>query len=408
MTGEKAGWLSAMPRAWGLVPAKAAFRERREPNLPNDVHLTPSQTLGVLPQTDYMTRTGSAVVQNIQGQDNMKHVEPDDFIIHLRSFQGGIERSTFAGKVSTAYCVLQPTESIVPDYFRWLLKSDGYIQELRTTTNQLRDGQSIKFRDFARIPLPVPSLDDQRAIADYLDRETARIDTLIAEQRRLIEMLRERRTAVIDHALHLDVPMIRLGALASFHNGDRGISYPSRDEFVHEGVPFVNAGHLVAGSVDMGNMNFVTYEKYGSMGGAKLRKDDLLFCLRGSLGKYGRFPWHGGALASSLVAMRLADDRVLTSFIFWVLGSTRFQEQVSLGETGSAQPNLSVDQLRQFRVPVPDVRQQDRTAVALDEETNKIDVIIAETERFIELSRERRAALITAAVTGQIDVREVA
>lgn len=268
--------------------------------------------------------------------------------------------------------------------------------------------QNFNADRYNNLEVPLPGLDEQRAIAHHLDRETDRIDTLIEEQQQLIEVLLERRQAVIDHALTLGAPMIRLGALASFHNGDRGASYPSRDEYVTDGVPFVNAGHLVGGHVDMRDMNFLTEEKYESMGGAKLREDDLLFCLRGSVGKFGRFPFRRGALASSLVAIRRETEDLLTPFVFWVMASAHFQEQISLGETGSAQPNLSVDQLRHFRVPLPSLGEQCAIVAHLDEQTAKIDELIVETERFIELSRERRSALITAAVTGQIDVREVA
>src|SRR4051812_19615822 len=103
-------WLEQIPHAWDVLPAKALFSERRESCHADDVHLTPSQAYGVLPQEEYMAVTGSRVVLNLAGQDNMKHVEPDDFIIHLRSFQGGLERSALRGKVSTAYTVLSPRE----------------------------------------------------------------------------------------------------------------------------------------------------------------------------------------------------------------------------------------------------------------------------------------------------------
>jgi type I restriction enzyme S subunit len=194
-------WLDGMPSHWRVVTPKALFRDRRERGRADDVHLTPSQTYGVLPQTEYVARSGASVVLNLAGQDNMKHVEPGDFVIHLRSFQGGIEYSAHRGKVSAAYTVLEPVECINHRYFRALLKSDAYIQELRTTTNQLRDGQSIRYRDFVKVALPLPPTDEQERIGHEVESQTKRIDTLIQKSERLIELSQERRAALITAAV---------------------------------------------------------------------------------------------------------------------------------------------------------------------------------------------------------------
>ena len=157
-------WIGEVPVGWAIVPAKAVLRERKTRSLATDVHLTPSQLLGVLPQTEYMEKTGNKVVLNLTGSDSMRHVEPNDFISHLRSFQGGFEHSTFEGKVSAAYTVLQPLDGVVPEFFRYLFKSSRYVQALQTTTDQLRDGQSIRFAQVSLLPLPLPNQSQQHAI----------------------------------------------------------------------------------------------------------------------------------------------------------------------------------------------------------------------------------------------------
>lgn len=194
-------WLGQIPAHWHVVPAKALFRERRTPNGPTDVHLTPSQHLGVLPQEEYMRVTGGRVVLNLEGADTMKRVEERDFIIHLRSFQGGIEFSPLSGKVSMAYTVLRPLDKVDGGYFRWLFKSSGYIQALRSTTDQLRDGQSIKFGQFSSISLADVPLDEQRTIAGFLDRETAKFESLIGKLELHIGRLTEYRSALISSAV---------------------------------------------------------------------------------------------------------------------------------------------------------------------------------------------------------------
>jgi type I restriction enzyme S subunit len=405
MSGSIPSWLAQTPATWHLMPAKAIFRERREPNLSDDVHLTPSQTYGVLPQAEYMARTGNSVVQNLQGQDSMKHVEPDDFIIHLRSFQGGIEWTSYKGKVSTAYTVLEPSRIVVPGYFRWLLKSDGYVQELRTTTNQLRDGQSVKFRDFAKIPLPVPPWEEQRAIADYLDCETARIDTLIEEQQRLIEMLHERREATIRSAL--------LRGLDDVETVPSGVELLGAVPKHWRMVPTRYLCTITTGSQDSGNAiddgeypfyvrgrEILRINQYSFEGEAVMTPGDG----QGGTGKV--FHYFSGKFEAHQRVYVFTDFTDVTGWYFYHFLSTFLRSVALAGSNTVTMESLRRPLLADFKIAVPPIDEQQRITAYLDEQTAKIDMLIAETERFIELALERRAALITAAVTGQFDVRE--
>lgn len=183
------GWLKDINISWDKVSPRVLFSERSTKSFLDDTHLTPSQIYGVLPQAEYMKITGNKVVLNLTGADNMKHVEENDFIIHLRSFQGGIEHSKFRGKVSNAYCVLTPNKKVEPRYFRWVLKSSGYIQELNSSTDQLRDGQSIKYEQFCNIALPLPNPETQVVIADFLDQRIPVIDELISKKNEILDQV---------------------------------------------------------------------------------------------------------------------------------------------------------------------------------------------------------------------------
>jgi type I restriction enzyme S subunit len=405
-TGE--AWLGAIPSDWRVAPAKSAFAERREPCSPNDVQLTPSQAHGVLPQNKYMEITGSRVVLNLGSQDNMKHVEPDDFIIHLRSFQGGLEHSTLGGKVSTAYTVLKPQAGTRAEFFRWLLKSDGYIQKLRTTTNQLRDGQSIKYGDFAKIRLPMPPVAEQRAIATYLDRETAQIDTMIEEQQRLIELLRERRAAVISHATgwsgnvpahwtHQRLSWIFEATASGTTPAPEDILDPS-----DETIPWVTTGELRESRIRV-TTKAVSPRSLQAYSALKIHPaGSLLIAMYGAT--IGRMAILDVDATSNQACCSLSiPSRASSEFVLYSLVAAR--SWLLLDAAGGGQPNVNQDKVRTFRIPLPSIDEQKEIVAHLDEQTAKIDALIAETERFIELSRERRAALITAAVTGQIDVR---
>lgn len=409
-------WLGEVNPTWDVVPASVLFAERSEKSKSDDVHLTPSQKLGVLPQDEYVERTGAQVVRNRLGAGNMKHVEPGDFISHLRSFQGGLEFSALSGKVSNAYTVLSPRKTIVDRYYRYLFKSSLFVEGLGNLTDQLRDGQTINFARLAQFGLPLPDLETQRAIADYLDRETAEIDAMMADLEKMETLLTERRDATVEKLLlgggtpeleGLPEGWTRttLGTVFSFHNGDRGVHYPRPEEIKDEGIPFINAGDLINGSVDLEGCKRVSPEKYAQMGGAKLQRGDILFCLRGSLGKWGLMESDGGSLASSLCALRNErTDLVDVRYIAHAMSTRVISLQIWFNESGSAQPNLGAEQVARFRVPLPPLEEQHRIVDVIDRETAEIDAMLADITELRDLLAERRAALIAAAVTGQIDI----
>ncbi len=425
--GASESWLSNLPSTWRIMSPKALFAERNEPSWPDDVHLTPSQTYGVLPQTKYMELTGNSVVLNLQGQDNMKHAEPDDFIIHLRSFQGGLERSAIRGKVSTAYTVLNPRDGIVSDYYRWLLKSNGYIQELRTTTNQLRDGQSIKYRDFAKVSLPVPPVSEQRAIADYLNYETVQIDTLITEQQRLVEMLQERRASLITrtltegvakdvdlvgsrHPLIGKIPknweVVPLRYSITFQEGPGILAVDFRDE----GVPLLRVSSVRGAVATLDGVNYLDPSMVRSKWNHfRVQKGDLLISASASMGTISEVTTDDvvGAIPYTGI-IKVRPGRMIKEYIRWFFVSGIFLSQVDILKTGSTIQHFGPSHLRKMKVPLPPSDEQRRIAEHLDREIFQIDSLIVESERLIELSKERREALITAAVTGQIDVPQEA
>ena len=136
-----------------------------------------------------------------KGLENWKHVEPNDFIISLRSFQGGLEISYIPGCITWHYIVLKPKVGVEPEYFKWLFKSPRYIQALQRTANFIRDGQDLRFSNFVQVPLPLIPMDEQKEIAEYLNKETARIDSIIADITEQIEKLKEYRQSVISEVV---------------------------------------------------------------------------------------------------------------------------------------------------------------------------------------------------------------
>lgn len=196
-------WVPEGPAHWVKVSAKALFVRRAEFERDGDVHLTPSQAFGVLPQEDFISVSGIKPTLKLSDSGKMKHVERGDFVIHLRSFQGGLEYSEYQGKVSAAYTVITPRDerSIDRGYFRWLFKSTLFIKSLASLTNQLRDGQSINFKTFGKTSYLLPPLDEQQEIARFLNQKTTEIDSIMAGIDTQIELLGRYRKQVINEVV---------------------------------------------------------------------------------------------------------------------------------------------------------------------------------------------------------------
>lgn len=193
-----ATWIPQIPEHWNMVYSKKLFAQRKDKAFPNDIQLTSSQKYGIISQDEFMKREGRRLTVVVTGSDILKHVGIGDFVISMRSFQGGLEYSYVEGKISSAYVMLIPNkEKVYDEYFKWLLKSKSYIKALQGTSDLVRDGQALRYANFAKVYLPEIPLEEQKAIADYINSEVARIDNALPTFQKKIELLREYRTRLI-------------------------------------------------------------------------------------------------------------------------------------------------------------------------------------------------------------------
>lgn len=160
--------------------------------------------------------------------------------------------------------------------------------------------------------------------------------------------------------------MVRLGDVCQFINGDRGLNYPSKKDFVEVGVPFINAGHLSEKSVNFSEMNYISFEKFMQLGSGKVQNGDILYCLRGSLGKQAIVEdINIGAIASSLVILRPLSE-LAVKYLSYCLQSDGISKQQLHANTGSSQPNLSATNVKNYFIPLPPLDEQKRIAKNLD------------------------------------------
>ena len=194
-------WLESIPVHWEVVQSRRIFTQRKGRAQPGDTQLTASQKYGVIPQREFTELEGSQVTQVILNPEILKHVEAGDFVISMRSFQGGIEYSGHTGCVSSAYVPLAPSRQVHTEFFKYALKSTAYIQALQSTSNLVRDGQALRFDHFAMVPLPALPISEQIQIADYLNNHCSKIDALINKSTTTIQVLSEYRSALIHDAV---------------------------------------------------------------------------------------------------------------------------------------------------------------------------------------------------------------
>lgn len=184
--------------------------------------------------------------------------------------------------------------------------------------------------------------------------------------------------------------MARLGDVCILINGDRGKNYPSKEEMQSEGVPFINAGHLKSNCICFDEMNYISEEKFSKLSSGKIQNGDLLYCLRGSLGKKAIVDGiEKGAVASSLVIIRPATNFLRVSYLSYVLDSPTIQEQMQKANNGSSQPNLSADSVKNFEFQLPSLEKQDAAVSILDKVSNLITLRKKQLGKLDELVKAR-------------------
>ena len=412
-------WLGEVPEHWASRRLGFFFAERREKVSDKNFEALSVTKDGIVPQLDTAAKTDDG--------DNRKCVRTGDFVINSRSDRKGSSGlSRLDGSVSLICTVLRPQESVQGGFIHHLLRSVSFQEEFyRFGKGIVADLWSTNYSAMSEITLAMPPLEEQESIATFLDHETAKIDTLIAEQQRLIELLQEKRQALISHAvtkgLNPDAPMkdsgvewlgevpehwdvCRVKAVSVFTtSGPRGWSERVGDV----GALFVQSGDLTdAMDVDFANCKRVQVGDDAEAARTKLLDGDLVVCITGA--KTGNVAVCESVPESSYVNQHLClirpGEGVHPRFLAALLKSGCGQTYFSLAQYGLKQ-GLSLEDVREAPVALPTLDEQDYICQWLRGVSSRYLPLEAESQRTISLLQERRSALISAAVTGQIDVR---
>ena len=353
----------------------------------------------------------------------------------LRPYLAKVCNPDFDGLCSTEFLVLE-----CPDIDRrtllYLLLSGGFIKFVDSSTYGSKMPRA-SWNFIGNCILPIAPPDEQRAITDFLDRETAKIDTLVAKKRTLIERLKEKRTALISRTVTRgltpdaarqagldpqpklkpsgtkwirEVP-VRWEVLPfTKYVSDKSDYRGKTPEKTQDGVFLVTAKNVRMGFIDYeSSQEYVAEEEYDEiMRRGRPKRGDILFTTEAPLGNIALIDREDIALAQRIIRFRMNPDYFCSRFPLYGMMSDHFQAQLQSLSTGSTAEGLKASKLPILRILVPPVEEQRVMVNFLDRELAKMDQMTTKVQAAIERLQEYRAGLVTAAVTGKIDVLSVA
>lgn len=323
---------------------------------------------------------------------------------------------------STGFAVLRPRR-ITPRFLGYTVQAEYFVSEVISRSVGV-SYPAVNASDLMRILVPAPPLPEQTAIATFLDRETGKIDALVKEQRRLIELLKEKRQAVISHAVTKgldpnakmkdsgvewlgEVPehwgVSTVGGACSY------ISYGFTNPMptAEDGPHMLTANDIRDGHVDFDNARSTTFDAFGKLS-AKSRplSGDVLVTKDGTLGRVALYDGPTACINQSVALLRPDPAKMDSDFLALCLRGGVYQDRMVFEAGGTTIKHIYISRLGKMPLAHPPLPEQAAIARHLSAVAQQFDLLATQAGRAVDLLVERRAALISAAVTGRIDVRE--
>lgn len=412
-------WIGDIPESWSIKRIKYC----------TDIIMGQSPDSNLIKEDNgiYPFMQGNAEFTNLYPKPSLYCDFPNkvsrvgDILMSVRAPVGELNISDREYGIGRGLCSIRPAYFNTKYFWYFMLKSKGDFSVFSNGSTF----EAITTENLLNFPCVVPGIQEQQAIADFLDKECAQIDSIAADLEKQIALLQQYKTSLITETvtkgLNKSVPMKDSGIewigkipehwavepikyRVTFHNGDRGENYPSKSELQSEGIPFINAGHLDGDGLNIDNMDYISEEKYRIMGGVKLKPGDILYCLRGSVGKNAIIDMNQGTVASSLVAIRSV--RISAEYLYYCLNSHIEEVQRYWWDNGTAQPNLSADNLGKYKICIPPVEEQKAIVKYLNNICSQIDNLIIGKKKQLSTIQQHKKSLIYEYVTGKKRVKE--
>lgn len=399
-------WIGEIPKDWSTDRAKNIFVQSTTKGNERLVLQSATQDRGVV---DKDTLEGVVQVAADADLRTFKTVHIDDFVISLRSFQGGFEICHNEGVISPAYTVFRLRKKSYTGYYRLLFKSYGFIDKINSLTVGIREGKNIQYRDFADMEIPIPSEVEQQRIAEFLDRKCGEIDEAIALQEDFIEELKAYKQSVITEA-------VTRGLNPNVKFKDSGIDWigkipegwevfrlkdvvKRRNQKVDDTtLQYIGLEHLVGFSEEMVETENV-YDKGGSN---MCFPDDVIFGkLRPYLGKVKVIREQCCCSAEFLVLQGAS----VPTYVRYLMLSDWFIEIVNSSTYGAKMPRANADFILNMNICFPsNIDQQRQIADYLDTKCFEIDSLIAIKQQKIEELKDYKKSVVYEYVTGKKEI----
>lgn len=420
MKNSGVGWIQDIPTGWGVRVLFQLADQVKNKNKDLVEKNLLSLSYGKIKRKDINNPEGLLP----ESFDGYNIIEANDIVLRLTDLQNDhtslrVGQAKERGIITSAYTTIRPSAFVNPQYLYYVLHAYDLIKGFYGMGAGVRQG--LNYDEVKAIKVPFPSVEEQRRIVAYLDDQVSQIDSIIEEEKASIEEYKQWKASTIFEAvtkgLRLDVamkntglpfmPLIpkhwgrsKVGRFSLFFNGDRTSRYPKPEEFVDEGIAFLNSLNINGDIVDTSSCKYISAEKYDSLSGAKIEVGDIVYCLRGSIGKCA-LNTHlvEGTVASSLATIRPMG--INGKYLLYCLLSKVAQEQVQIYMNGTCAANLSAESVSSFNIPFPPFEEQDTIGQYCFEKSSYFNNLIEEKQRLIDDLEQYKRSLIYEAVTGK-------
>lgn len=422
-------WLGEVPAHWEVIRLANLFQQMVEEGADDLPILSVSIHSGVSDKEMNEEEMDRKITRS-DDRSKYKRVMPGDLVYNMmRAWQGGFGAVTIAGMVSPAYVVARPIKGFVTEFIEQQLRTPNAIEEMRRHSQGVTDFRlRLYWEEFKRLQVVLPQIEDQRRIMDELNSETSKIDALITEQRTLIDLLKEKRQAIISHAVtkgldpdvaikdsgvewlgevpaHWDVRPVK--SIANIGNG----ATPNRDrpDYWSDGnYPWLSST-VVNQDIVTEATEFVTQVALDECHLPKIIPPAVLIGITGQGKTRGMAAILGfEATINQHIAFVKPIDDACVGFVRRYFDMAYPRMRFESDGAGSTKGAITCEQIANMKLPLPPITEQKIIGDYIDREMSTIDALTAEAETTIALLQERRSALISAAVTGKIDVRQAA
>ena len=416
----KSQWIENLPVGWHVVPFGSLFQHSKNKNtlLKRDYVLSVMKNRGVIPYEE-KGNIGNKVSDDLSGY---KLVDKGDFVLNsMNLYVGSVGVSDYEGVTSTAYIVCKPSHEIHSGYYKYLIQSRGFQEYVGLLGNGILEiREAVRWTSLKSVKVPLPNIEIQRKIADFLDRKTTYIYQLIEKKEKLISLLIEKRKNIISSALtcrkeYNQNENVEKQIHQTFeknigtkeHWSKFRLKYLAqlvvdKVNFSDEDCPYIGLDAITQWT---GEINLSTSDTVEESTGNRFYPGDILFGkLRPYLAKVATPNFLGQCSSEALVLRPYIN--VDTQFLRYRLVDVKTIDLINSSTYGTKMPRSSWDFIGNIYFNIPKLTTQKIIADFLNIETKKLDQTIKKTKKSIELLKEFRASLITAAVTGQLDVHK--